>query len=143
MAPRSQTSDPKPSLTTLPPEILLQIADYFLEDYLLWKTQLRYLRKATFHLDLCPYLNMARTHSSLWNVLNARRFAKGVLKNAAASTIVTTAKAPNVEGCLEASRRRRRRRMRVGGDLVDREEEGDAMERTPDGMEWCEVLKEQ
>ena len=33
--------------------------------------------------------------------------------------------------------------MRVGGDLVDREEEGDAMERTPDGMEWCEVLKEQ
>ena len=51
---------PTPTLTTLPPEILLQIADHFLENYLLWKTQLKYLRKATFHLDIYAYINLAR-----------------------------------------------------------------------------------
>ena len=32
--------------------------------------------------------------------------------------------------------------MRVGDDLGDQEAEGGEEERTSDGMEWCEVLKE-
>ena len=80
---------PKPTLITLPQEVLLNIADHFLSDYLLWKTQLKYLRKLTFHLDHCPYLNLARTHPSLWNVLLARRFSKKLLDEAANADITT------------------------------------------------------
>lgn len=94
---------PKPTLITLPQEVLLNIADHFLSDYLLWKTQLKYLRKATFHLDLCPYVNLARTHPYLWNVLLARRFAKGALDEAAKADITT---APAI------ARQRERRQQR-------------------------------
>ena len=94
---------PKPTLITLPQEVLLNIADHFLDDYLIWKTQLKYLRKMTFHLDLCPYINLARTHPHLWNVLLARRFAKGLLDEAANADITTAA---------AIARRRERRQQR-------------------------------
>ena len=98
---------PKPTLITLPQEVLLNIADHFLSDYLLWKTQLKYLRKATFHLDHCPYINLARTHPYLWNVLLARRFAKGALDEAASADITT---APAVARREERRQQRYRKR---------------------------------
>jgi hypothetical protein len=70
----------KSTLHTLPQDIILNIADHFLDDYLIWKTQFPYLRKLTFKGDTCPYLNLARTHSTLWNMLLARRFAQKALR---------------------------------------------------------------
>ena len=94
---------PRPTLISLPQEVLLNIADHFLDDYLIWKTQLKYLRKMTFRLDLCPYINLARAHPHLWNVLLARRFAKGLVDEAANADITT---APAI------ARRRERRQQR-------------------------------
>ena len=95
---------PKPTLITLPPKVIITIADHFLAEYLHSKTQLKYLRKLTFHLDLCPYLNLARTHPSLWNILLARRFSKTLLDEAANADITT---APAV------ARRRERQEQRL------------------------------
>ena len=66
----SDTSTPKASLLSMPNEVLLQIADYFIDDYYFWKqTRLKYLRRMGAAEKFCPYLCLANTHPYLYALL--------------------------------------------------------------------------
>ena len=61
---------PKYALTSLPPEILLEIASYHLADYLFWENgNFKYLRKYTYEQNRCPYFSLAKAHPYLWCLL--------------------------------------------------------------------------
>lgn len=83
----------KATLLSLPPELLLNIADYFLDDYLSWRNgypstyrgklpQLDLFRSCTSHK--VQYINLARMHPVFWNLLKGRKLSDAVLKEAKA-----------------------------------------------------------
>lgn len=90
-------SEPKEKKTTtllsLPREILLNIADNFLDDYLSWRNgypsdyrgnlqQLDLFRNCTSHE--VQYVRLARSHPVFWNLLKGRKIPRAVLMAAKA-----------------------------------------------------------
>ena len=72
---------PKDALTSLPQEILLEIASYHLPDYLFWENgTFKYLRKLAYEKNRCPYLSLAKAHPYLWCLLMSEAY-KVQLKN--------------------------------------------------------------
>lgn len=83
----------KATLLSLPLEILLNIADNFLDDYLAWRNgypstyrgkleQLDLFQSCTSHE--IQYIKLARTHPVFWNLLKGRKLSDAVLKEAKA-----------------------------------------------------------
>ena len=70
---------PKLGLLSLPPELLLQIASYHLEDFLFWQSnQCRYLSKYLKKQDLYlwPYIALSKAHPYLYSLLITQRLEK-------------------------------------------------------------------
>lgn len=70
---------PTLGLLSLPPELLLQIASYHLDDFLFWQSnQCRYLSKylKKHQLHLWPYLALSKAHPYLWSLLITQRLDK-------------------------------------------------------------------
>lgn len=62
----------KLGLLSLPPELLLQIANYHLDDFMFWQSnQCRYLSKylKKKQLKLWPYLALSAAHPYLYSLL--------------------------------------------------------------------------
>lgn len=83
----------KATLLSLPAELILKIADHFLDDYLSWRNgypstyrgnirQLDLFRSCTAHE--VQYISLARTHRVFWDLLKGRKIADAVLKEAKA-----------------------------------------------------------
>lgn len=66
-------------LLSLPPELLLHIANYHLDDFLFWQSnQCRHLSKylQKRQLNLWPYLALSKSHPYLWSLLITQRLEK-------------------------------------------------------------------
>ena len=69
----------KPGLLSLPPELLLQIANHHIDDFLFWQSNpcrrlSRYLKKD--QLRLWPYLALSSAHPYLYALLIGQRLDK-------------------------------------------------------------------
>ena len=70
-----------PTFLSLPPEILLMIANYYLVDFLFWEnSRFKYLRKITYERNLCTYLTLARAHPYLWRLLMGQKLLQSIVK---------------------------------------------------------------
>lgn len=70
---------PKLGLLSLPPELILQIANYHLDDFLFWQSnQCRNLSKylTKRQVNLWPYIALAQAHPYLHSLLIAQRLEK-------------------------------------------------------------------
>ena len=70
---------PKLGLLSLPPELLLQIASYHLDDFLFWQSNScrhlsKYLAKSKLHM--WPYLALSKAHPYLYELLITQRLDK-------------------------------------------------------------------
>jgi len=75
----SSTSPSPTTLLSLPPELLLMIADYHLDDYLFWECgRFKYLRKITYETHGCSYVSFAKTNVYLWGLMMERKFQRRV-----------------------------------------------------------------
>ena len=87
-------SQKKAPLLSLSSDLLLKIADAFLDDFLAWKIgfpnshhgdpdELDPFRVDNTHESL-EYINFARTHPKIWNLLRGRKISDATLKEAKA-----------------------------------------------------------
>ena len=73
------SKEPKLGLLSLPPELLLQIARYHLDDFLFWESNQcrnlsKYLKKR--QLKDWPYLSLSKAHPYLYELLITHRLNK-------------------------------------------------------------------
>ena len=69
----------KLGLLSLPPELLLQIANYHIDDFMFWQSNScrrlsKYLKKD--QLRLWPYLALSKAHPYLYSLLISQRLDK-------------------------------------------------------------------